>query len=129
MGLLLAKSKYKEDFPQRAETYLKRGHIEKELAVHLGISEETLNVYKKKYPEFSESLKRGKVSTDDEVENALLKRAVGFTMKVNDKDVYYPPDVTAQIFWLKNRRPDQWRDTKNIEFKGDQKITVSITDD
>ena len=122
------KSKYEENFPERAEAYLQEGHTELELAKHLGISKASLENYKNKHLDFLDALKRGKISTDDEVENALLKRAMGFTVKVNGKDVHYPPDVTAQIFWLKNRRPKDWRDVKNINLN-DQRIKATITDD
>jgi len=125
----MAKTKWQDDFPERAEEFLKRGHIEKELAAHLGISKATLENYKKTNLDFLNAIKRGKVSTDDEVENALLKKASGFTQTVSGKDQYYPPDTVACIFWLKNRRPGNWRDTKNIQHSGDMKIKVTLTDD
>ena len=70
-----------------------------------------------------EALKKGKEIVDIQVENALLKRALGYEymeerVEISEKDgrkviqmtKTVPPDTTAQIFWLKNRRPDQWRD-------------------
>ena len=83
----------------------------------------TLYEWKKKFPEISESLKRGKEVVDRQVENALLKRALGYEYEevkekfecgvmtertVTKKEVV--PDTTAQIFWLKNRKPEKWRD-------------------
>lgn len=79
---------------------------------------------KKEYPQISQSLKKGKEVVDRQVENALLKRALGYTydeVTIEDgvetkrvtKEVV--PDTTAQIFWLKNRKPAEWRDKQNIE--------------
>ena len=97
-----------------------------------------MNEWKKKFPDISDTLKRGKEVVDVEVENALLKRALGYSTtevtreralnpetdkvelvvtKAVTKEV--PPDTTAQIFWLKNRRPDLWRDKQNVELSGE----------
>lgn len=135
----MAKCKYNDTFPQRTEAFLKKGHTEKQLARHLGVSEHTLNQYKKQYPQFLQSLKKGKEPVDQEVENALLKRALGFSVEVVEekvskdgeivqckKEVHYPPEVGAICFWLKNRRPDRWRDIKAQEIditSGGEKIT------
>ena len=100
----------------------------------LDINEATFNRWKKD-PEFMQALKAGKDKSDNEVVKSLYKRAIGF----EDKDLYitqyqgqiikedikkvYPPDVTAQIFWLKNRQPDKWRD-KPPEDNGDNSVKV-----
>lgn len=103
----------------------------------MGIHVATLYRWEEKHGEICESLKRGKAPVDQQVENAMLKRALGFTYEEVITDVEeYPtsqldedgniitkeirktrtvlktalPDTTAQIFWLKNRRPDKWRD-------------------
>lgn len=98
-----------------------------QIAKNIGVNPDTLYTWVKKYPEISEALKKGKEVIDRQVENALLKRALGYryeevtremvedgsgrlvVTKVVTKEVQ--PDTTAQIFWLKNRKPDQWRDT------------------
>lgn len=108
------------------------GLTQQQIADNLGISIDTLIENKKKYSEFNDALKKGKEVIDFEVENALLKRALGYTITlceqkvdkdgcVHDlkKDVHIPGDTTAQIFWLKNRKKMQWRD----------KVEVSKTDD
>ena len=104
----------------------------------MGVNIATLYDWKKKYPEISESLKKGKEVIDTIVENALLKRALGYrydevtiengieTKRVT-KEVQ--PDTTAQIFWLKNRRPDKWRDKQNVEVSGSLKTETSKLDD
>jgi hypothetical protein len=82
-----------------------------------------------KHPEFMQALKVGKSEADDRVERSLYQRAVGYTypavkifMPAGAKtpiyapyDEHVPPDVTAGIFWSKNRRPDKWRDTWHLE--------------
>lgn len=68
----------------------------------MGISESTLYDWKNRFPDISEALKKGKEVVDFEVENALLKNAMD-------------GNVTAQIFWLKNRRPDKWKDKREEE--------------
>ena len=101
----------------------------------------TLYEWKKKYPEISEALKKGKEVVDIQVENALLKRALGYEyvedkveMGPNGKKVTQTikqviPDTTAQIFWLKNRRPDKWRDKQlEVNSTGDQEALSSLYD-
>ena len=73
------------------------GLKDEQIAHNIGIRRTTLYDWKNKYPEINDALKKGKEIVDYEVENALLKRAK-------------QGDVTAQIFWLKNRRPEKWRD-------------------
>lgn len=109
----------------------------------MGITEQTLNVWKKNYPSLFESLKRGKTVVDIQVENALLKRALGYSYDEVTKErvLDYDPstgqvvgshmevtktvrkevqgDTTAQIFWLKNRRPEQWRDKRDVSVEGE----------
>ena len=102
----------------------RRGLSEEQIAHNMGVSVTTLWTYKRNYPQFLEAIKNGKEVADIAVENALFKRACGYrTREVSykadnngellpvsaiEKDV--PPDTTAQIYWLKNRRPDLWRD-------------------
>ena len=119
--------------PALVEQYAKLGMIEREIAVKIGVSVETFEQYKKRYPLFLESLKAGKEIVDREVEQALYKRAMGSeyeevkvsTTKNTAGEVIseithkttkvLAPDVTAQIFWLKNRRPAEWRDAVRLE--------------
>ena len=100
------------------------GLTDEQIAHNMGISRSTLNEWKKKYPDISDTLKKGKDIVDIQVENALLKRALGYKYKETTKELTKSgfmmvtkevikevvPDTTAQIFWLKNRRPDKWRD-------------------
>lgn len=113
------------------EGWARDGLTEGQISKNIGIAEQTLNVWKNKYPEIKESLKKGKAPVDQLVENTLLKRALGYSYQettvdniTNDKGSevrskvitkHMAPDVTAQIFWLKNRRPDKWRDRPKDE--------------
>lgn len=110
------------------EGWARDGLTDEQIAHNIGIHVSTLYEWKKKYEEFDEALKRGKEVVDREVENALLKRALGYSYdeitEIREEGVliqkkvvkkHIVPDTTAQIFWLKNRRPDIWRDKKDID--------------
>lgn len=122
------------------------GLTDRELAVSLNISPDTFYTYKKK-ADFSEAIKKGKAVADDKVVQSLYKRAIGYEYdEVTKEPVYIQyrkgkggkkskvsetlvttktvrkhvnPDVTAQIFWLCNRRPETWRHKKQIEHEMD----------
>lgn len=137
----MAKGKYEQWLqPEgllKLEAWARDGLTDKQIASNIGITEQTLNVWKKSYPSLSESLKRGKEVVDIAVENALLKRALGYQFtEVTRENVFNPktnkfefgvtkevvkevqPDTTAQIFWLKNRRPGSWRDKHEVDHSG-----------
>lgn len=115
-------SRYKVEYAEQAFKLCLLGAIDDEIADFFGISVATLNVWKKKHPEFMESLTRGRVRADTDVTFSLYQRATGYhcveevahvvdgNVVITQLNKHYPPDVTAQIFWLKNRRPKQWRD-------------------
>lgn len=92
------------------------GLIDKQIYKNMGISRTTFYKWKSENSEFADLLKRGKDIADREVENALFKSATGF---IGPDDKYYPPNTTAQIFWLKNRKKDDWKD------KREQDVSVS----
>lgn len=118
------------------EGWARDGLTDEQIAEKMNIVPSTLYEWKKKYSEISESLKRGKEVVDRQVENALLKRALGYKYdeitreqmdngelaitKIVTKEVH--PDTTAQIFWLKNRKPFEWRDKQSIEHTGEMNI-------
>lgn len=114
------------------------GLTNKQIASKIGISHQTLYEWMNKYPEFADTLKKNKEVVDRKVENALLKRALGYEYKEEIKMVsdngkksikivtkHVPPDVTAGIFWLKNRKPKEWRDVNKIEL--DNKTPIVST--
>ena len=124
-----AKSKYENDFPLLAEGFARRGLSDIQIAAALGINKDTYYAYQKRYPEFLEAIKKGKRPVDIEVENALLKNALGFEYeevhteitKNGDKQnvkkkiikKYQTPNLGAQIFWLINRLPELWKQRKD----------------
>lgn len=83
------------------EGYARDGATEANISEALGISQNTLINMKNNYRDVSEALRKGKEIVDYAVENALLRKALG-------------GDVQAMIFWLRNRKPDKWRDIKEI---------------
>lgn len=96
------------------------GATDQQIANFFNLSVHTVWEYKKTWAAFSEALKAGRVQSDNAVVNSLYQRALGYDAP--DKTIgsvqtlrHYPPDVTACIFWLKNRRPDEWRDVHAIE--------------
>ena len=131
----MAKGKYQDWLePEgllKLEGWARDGLVDEQIAQNIGIVASTLYEWKKQYPEISEALKKGKEVVDRQVENALLKRALGYKYEeikteeteegkkvtVTTKEVV--PDTTAQIFWLKNRKPEQWRDKQQIEHSGE----------
>ena len=132
----MAKGKYhewlSEDGLIKIQGWARDGLIDEQIAHNIGITTKTLYEWKNKYGEISEALKKGKEVIDRQVENALLKRALGYAYDettyedgVETKRVTkeVAPDTTAQIFWLKNRKPAEWRD------KIEQQQTVTIQDD
>lgn len=123
----MAKGLYKDWITKeglsKIQAWALSGLTNEQIAHNMGINVGTLYEWNNKYPELSESLKRAKTIADEEVENALYKRALGYTVTLNKQKVtkdgravdcieemHIPPDTTAQIFWLKNRKPEKWRD-------------------
>lgn len=83
------------------------GLTNEQIAENLHISVSSLCKWKKQYSELNTALKVGKDVADRQVENALFNSAIGFTDK---EGTYHAPNITAIIYWLKNRKPLQWRD-------------------
>lgn len=120
--------KYKPEFVEQAEKLCELGATDRELSEFFDVSMSTLNLWKIQHKAFAAALKVGKAAADERVEHSLYRRALGYSFDsekiFNDKDngitrtpcvEHVPPDITACIFWLKNRRPKEWRDMKAIE--------------
>lgn len=116
----------------RIEGWARDGLTDKQIAGNIGISEKSFCRWKDSYPSIVTALKKGKAPVDLAVENALYKSATGFTKKLKkpvklrqrggteiieyvEEEFYYPPQVTAQIYWLKNRRRDRWKDKPELD--------------
>ena len=124
----MASGKYQEWLTDegllKIEGWARDGLTDEQIAHNMGIRRETLYDWKKKYPNITNVLKRGKEVVDRQVENALYRTAIGFEYEeetvTNDGMIvttkkYSKPNTTAQIFWLKNRKPHEWRDKQEIE--------------
>lgn len=126
-----------EDSLLKVQGWARDGLSNEQIAHNMGITFQTLYKWQDKYSELREALKKGKEVVDREVENAMLKRALGYEYDevtrepVTDKDTgitemrvtkrvtkQIVPDVTAQIFWLKNRKPEEFRDKRDVELSG-----------
>jgi len=154
----------------KLEGWARDGLTDKQISQNMGINRDTLNEWKKKFSVISDTLKRGKEVIDRQVENALLKRALGYQYNedkyasvpmeqveyseklfeyMNRYKLEHPEatddelmlvreqfpktkmilverkakevvaDTTAQIFWLKNRKPEQWRDKQEVKVSGE----------
>lgn len=122
--------KWKDEFLAVIEGACRLGATDIEVADMLSVSVRTLNYWKSQKPEVVKALKVGKNEADDRVERSLFARANGYEHDEVDIRVvggaivqtpirkYYAPDTTAAIFWLKNRKPEMWRETKAVELTG-----------
>ncbi|MBE6758841.1 MAG: helix-turn-helix domain-containing protein [Ruminococcaceae bacterium] len=142
----MAKGKYEHWLTPDGLTQLKAwardGLTDEEIATKCGICRDTLYEWKKRFPDISDALKKGKDAADIEVENALFKRATGYTVVETRVEYEFgveikrveitkevPGDVGAQCFWLKNRRPDKWRDKQQVEASVDSDIQITFADE
>jgi hypothetical protein len=135
-----APTKFDPSYCEQVEKLCKLGATDKDIADFFQVVESTVNLWKLKHPEFSESIKKGKVMADMKVANKLFDRATGCTVLVQQafkvKEVAFekgkrskeierveivtlaqeqPPDTTAAIFWLKNRQRDKWKDKVDVD--------------
>ena len=137
---MAAPSKYKPEYNAQVIKLCKLGATDKDLASFFNVCERTLNNWKLDSPELLQSLKEGKEEADNNVAESLYKRAMGYehpavhisNYKGNITQTpftkHYAPDPTSMIFWLKNRRPDLWRDKQEIEHSGEVNAVINIGD-
>lgn len=123
-------TKYKPEFCEQAYKLCLLNAIDKDLADFFEVEESTINNWKDDYPEFLESLKKGKIQADSEVAKALHHRACGYShpdvhisnyqgdITITDITKHYPPDTAAAFIWLKNRAG--WRDKTETEHSIDK---------
>lgn len=125
-------STYKEAYVEGARKLARLGATDAEIADFFAIDVRTLYRWKNTHNAFCQALKAGKDEADERVERALYHRAIGYEQEEvkifmpggAEEPVYAPftakiaPDVTAAIFWLKNRRPQEWRDRQITEITG-----------
>lgn len=122
-------SSYKPEFAEQARKLCELGATDIEIADFFEVSDRTVYRWQLKYPEFCQALKAGKDAADERVERSLFHKATGYTFE-SEKIFQHqgeiirapirehvPPDTTAMIFWLKNRRPAAWRDKTEVHHK------------
>jgi hypothetical protein len=129
-------AKYDDRFALEATKIAQLGATDQEIADFFDVDVRTIYRWKHDHDEFCQALKTGKEVADERVERSLFQRATGYEqdevkifMPANARaPVYAPfrakiaPDTTAAIFWLKNRRPDQWRDKSEIEHSASERL-------
>jgi hypothetical protein len=145
-------SRYEPGMLDIAHSACLAGATDELLAEQLGVSTTTLYEWKHAHPEFADAIKRGKHPANNRVASALYERAKGATwteeVPIKVKEVVYvdgkkiseterveivevtkraPPDTTAGIFWMKNRRPDMWRDKQDVQHSGEVAIRQEWT--
>jgi hypothetical protein len=138
---------YRPEFADQAYGYTLLGATDARIAELFGVSESTLNLWKRAHPEFSESMQRGKERADAEIARSLYHRAKGYSHPEDDIRTcgaeivitptvkHYPPDTAAASLWLRNRQPKLWRDKVDLEHAGpnggpiqsEAKVDVTLT--
>lgn len=126
-----------EDNLLRIKGWARDGLTDKDIAEKkIGVCARSFCDWKKKYSSISSALKEGRAPVDTDIESAMIKSALGHKTTVRkpiklkttrrkdgmeiteehveyvDEEIYVPPQVVAQIFWLKNRKPDYWKDKR-----------------
>lgn len=130
-------SSYRPEFADQAYRMALLGLIDTEMASVFGVTEQTLNNWKIRHPEFFEALKKGKILADANVSASLYQRAIGYEHEDVHFSSYegivtatkfkrrYPPDTAAAFIWLKNRQSALWRD-KNDDPAGGAPLPSSV---
>ena len=126
------KTLYKPEYCEQVYKFCLLGATDEEIADFFNVTETTINRWKNLYPEFCVSIKKGKIIADAEVAASLFKRATGYEYKevksvpaveggdrkmvVKEVTIkHIPPDPTSMFYWLKNRRPKEWRDKREVD--------------
>lgn len=132
-------SPYTPEYSERVHELCLLGWPDSKVAEGLGISESTLNLWKKKHPEFSECYRKGRASADGKVAKALFLRALGYshpavkifndegTPLVVDYVEHYPPDTAAALAWLHNRQPEHWKREPAVSVSATATANASTT--
>lgn len=133
-------SKYEARFAKQAAHLTQLGATDQEVADFFEVDVRTIYRWKHDHAQFCQALKAGKDIADDRVERSLYQRAIGYEqdeVKIfmpasAESPVYAPfrakvaPDVTAAIFWLKNRRKDDWHDKREVEHSGNVTLGAAL---
>lgn len=137
-------TKYKEEFVEMAYEFLQEGKTMKQLAQFLGISKSTLYQWKDKYDKLSDAISRGRAKADDLIEESCYEAARG--MWIEEEQAFQnkttgeitiitvrkqlPPNPILTKYWLNNRKPQEWREKKDVEMSGEIKtLKIGFSDD
>ena len=127
------KTKYRPEYNDMARKLCLLGATDADVADFFGVAKYTIWKWRKDYPEFAEAMDAGRVVADANVVNRLYMRAIGYSyteqkpvsakgdVKIVEINKHMPPDVTACIFWLKNRQRHKWRDRYDYVMDEDPK--------
>lgn len=128
-------TRYRAEYAEQARKLCRLGATDVEIGDFLGVSDKTVRNWRSRHPAFAEAVRDGKQMADAEVADKLFRRATGYSheaVKIFNAEgsalvvpytEHYPPDTVACIFWLKNRRPDLWRDKQELAHSG---VTVQV---
>lgn len=133
-------SSYRPEYAEQARKLCLLGATDADLARFFGVADATVDNWKQAHPDFLGSLKAGKEEADAKVAHSLYRRAIGYSHRAvkifadpkTGAELQvpylerYPPDTTAQIFWLKNRRPGEWRDKQQHEHSADGSLAALV---
>jgi hypothetical protein len=122
------------EYSEQARNLALLGLTDKQMSEHFGITVSTFNLWKLKHPQFSESLKEGKVAADAKVAYSLYQRAIGFTItveKVVDGEIqptkeFIPGDPGAQKLWLINRQREHWQGAPDVTLNVKNEMSVDV---
>lgn len=131
-------TKYKPEYAEQARKLCLLGATDEEIANFFDVNVATINRWKNDFPEFCESIKKGKILADANIAERLYRRAMGYEapdvdIRVVEGEIietpltkYYPPDTPAAIFWLKNRQRSKWRDKVDNEVSGSISVHADV---
>lgn len=129
---------YRDEFPKQAHKYCLLGATNEDLAKLFEVATSTIGKWIAEIPAFSDAVKAGRAEADAKVSTSLFHRATGYShaaVKIFQYEgapvevpytEHYPPDATSMIFWLKNRRPDLWRDKTEHEHSGSVNLLETL---
>ncbi len=140
------RSTFKPEYVEQARKLAQLGATDAEIADFFDVQARSLYRWRNRFPELAEALKAGKDAPDERVVRGLYQKAVGYTIveqqaikvvksytaegkkiesvEIVDVEKHVAPDTTACIFWLKNRRKDDWRDKQEHEHTGNMTVNI-----
>ena len=132
-------TKFKEEYCDQARKLCLLNATDVEMADFFGVAESTFHKWKLDFPQFSESLKQGKLIADAEVADKLIQRAMGYSHtetkvfnnqgEIITKDVtkHYPPDATAIAYWLNNRQKLNWKQRQEQTVEAGESVSFNMS--